>query len=687
MGGYISNFRLLKVTALYTGATYTVPTAPLSVIANTSLLTCQSNRFIDNSTNNFTITRNGDASVQTFSPFAPSIITPTSYSGYFDGNGDYLSGPQNAAFAFGTGSFTVEFFVYTISTTAQMVFDTLQPNTPGGGSNRFYVYIKSDQKIVTGPATQELTSTGTIQLGAWTHVAVVRNGTSRIIYINGVANGSDTFNNNLTENYCTIGFDAATNGTIIINGYLSNLRVVKGTAVYTSAFTSPTSPLTAISGTSLLTCESNRFIDNSTNNFTITVNGNSIPRQFNPFGNTSTTGTNSVYGITTVGGSVYFNGTNNYLLVPDNTALESFNDFTIEFWVYFTSVSTAQIIVDKGWNNGGGYSPYFILLSGGNLLAYASSSGTVNDVLSGASFGAMVAGQWYHIALTRSGSAIKLFTNGAVITSATNSSTLMSNSTNLGVGSVPLTGAFLLNGYLSNLRIIKGSAAYTSAFAPPVAPLTSIANTTLLLNGTNSGLVDYTSKNLLETVGDAKLSTAITKFGNASMSFDGSGDYLIIAAAEGNRINTTGNFTIEFWAYFNSVASDQRLIGWDNATNNFVIAIYTGSTGVLNYYLSSSGTSWNIAQQISMGNIATNTWYHVALVRNGSVFTPYLNGVAGTTTTSSATLTTSTLPFSIGAVSNGTSPFNGYIDDFRITKGYARYTANFTPPTTAFLTY
>jgi len=125
------------------------------------------------------------------------------------------------------------------------------------------------------------------------------------------------------------------------------------------------------------------------------------------------------------------------------------------------------------------------------------------------------------------------------------------------------------------------------------------------------------------------------------------------------------------------------LIAWDNNTNNFVIAIYTSSSGVLSYYLSSNGTSWNIAQQILMGNISATTWTHVALVRNGSVFTPYINGVAGNTTTSAATLTTSTLPLIIGATGAGTSPFNGYIDDLRITKGYARYTSNFSPPTAA----
>jgi hypothetical protein len=185
-------------------------------------------------------------------------------------------------------------------------------------------------------------------------------------------------------------------------------------------------------------------------------------------------------------------------------------------------------------------------------------------------------------------------------------------------------------------------------------------------------------------VGNAQISTTQSKFGGSSMAFDGNGDFLRSPFSQINRINTTGNFTIEFWAYFNSVAADQRLIGWDNNTNNFVIAIYTNTSGNLAYYLSSTGTTWNIAQAVTMGSIAINNWYHVALVRNGSTFTPYINGVAGTTTTSSATLTASTLPLTIGAVGSVASFFNGYINDFRITNGIARYTAAFTPPTAAF---
>jgi hypothetical protein len=697
MGGYISNFRLLKGTALYTGATYTVPTAPLSVIANTSLLTCQSNRFIDNSTNNFTITRNGDASVQTFSPFVPAIITPTSYSGYFDGTGDYLSNStNNTPLALGSGDFTIEFWLNPTNTGGTSVVYDNRINT-SSATGGFNIYYTGGALYVFGGSSTDiqLVASNNWNYNVWTHFAIVRNGSSSgnvKLYVNGslesTYGSADT--NNYSQGYLNIGaYLLSGTPSLFVNGYISNFRIVKGTAVYTANFTPPTSPLTAISGTSLLTCQSNQFIDNSTNNFTITVNGNSIPRQFNPFGNTSLTSSSAAYSIANVGGSMYFDGNADFLKI-DSTSMLTWSGtttFTVEGWFYQTTFDSTSgfmnnVLGDLTPNSSFGDALYWSIgMNNSNQPGVRWFGGpTVCNATT-----ALQLNTWNHVAWVVTSGVLKIYINGVSAT-LSGTSTLTSAAASLNYVVIGADRGKYFTGYMANLRVLR-IALYTSNFTPPVAPLTTISNTTLLLNGTNSGLVDYTSKNILETVGNAQLSTTVTKFGNASMSFDGSGDYLIIAAAEGNRINTTGNFTIEFWAYFNSVASDQRLIGWDNATNNFVIAIYTGSTGVLNYYLSSSGTSWNIAQQISMGNIATNTWYHVALVRNGSVFTPYLNGVAGTTTTSSATLTTSTLPFSIGAVSNGTSPFNGYIDDFRITKGYARYTANFTPPTTAFLTY
>jgi hypothetical protein len=166
------------------------------------------------------------------------------------------------------------------------------------------------------------------------------------------------------------------------------------------------------------------------------------------------------------------------------------------------------------------------------------------------------------------------------------------------------------------------------------------------------------------------------------MKFNGTSDYLQTPFQPQFQLGTA-NFTIEFWVYFNSVAANQRVAGQDNNTSTLTWAIYTTVANRLDYYLSSNGSSWNIALGISMGSIAINTWYYVALVRNGSTFTPYINSVAGTATTNAAALFASTSPVTIGASGVATTFFNGYIQDFRITRGIAR---TITTPTEAFPT-
>jgi hypothetical protein len=143
------------------------------------------------------------------------------------------------------------------------------------------------------------------------------------------------------------------------------------------------------------------------------------------------------------------------------------------------------------------------------------------------------------------------------------------------------------------------------------------------------------------------------------------------AARQSAFLLGTNNFTIEFWVYFNSVASGQTVAGSHITTAAGDWLIYTSSSGNLSYYLSSTGSTWNIANQVAIGAVVTGTWYHVALVRNGSVFTPYLNGVAGTTTTSSASLFASSAPVSIAASNNPSTYFSGYVSNFRMVNGTA----------------
>jgi hypothetical protein len=239
---------------------------------------------------------------------------------------------------------------------------------------------------------------------------------------------------------------------------------------------------------------------------------------------------------------------------------------------------------------------------------------------------------------------------------------------------------------MSGLRVLKNVALYSSSFTPPAAPLTPIAGTTLLLNGTNGGIIDYTSRNNLETVGDAKLSTTVSKFGNASMYFDGTGDYLTFL----NNVNTqfsTGNFTIECWTYLTSRVNGFPAIfsNYNNFTSGS-LALFAGhASAITNRYQVASGGTFPAIQ--SSTTISYNTWVHLAVVRNNNVLTLYINGTAdGTVSVTSTNYTGVGSLWYLGTTGDSIAGgcIQGYIDDFRITKGYARYTANFTPLTSAF---
>ena len=202
----------------------------------------------------------------------------------------------------------------------------------------------------------------------------------------------------------------------------------------------------------------------------------------------------------------------------------------------------------------------------------------------------------------------------------------------------------------------------------------------LLLHG-DSTFVDTSQTPKTVTSVNAVISSAQSQFGGNSMYFDGTSDYLSVPTSTDFSFGS-GDFTVEFWIYFNSVAAGQRVIGVDINTNGMSWCMYTNASGTLNYFLSTTGTSWNLASAVLMGSVATGSWYHVALCRSGGVFRPYINGVMGTTTASASALYASTYPLLIGAVASS-SYVNGYIDDLRITKGVARYTATFTPHTAA----
>jgi len=614
----------------------------------------QNNTFLDGSTNNFTITRNGNTTQGTFSPYGAN------WSNYFDGNGDYLTTPASVNMNIGTGDFTFETWIFpTITSAGQALISFANTNVFYLNSSNipcYGIYFVSDAQI----------GSTAVALNTWSHIAFVRSGTTLTCYINGTSVGSITTASSIGTSVAS-NYIGSHQGGNYWNGYLSNARVVKGTAVYTGNFTPSTTPLTAVTNTSLLTCQSNRFIDNSSNAFAITVNGNTNIQRFSPFSPTAT------YSAATTGGSGYFDGTGDYLTIAGtSTACALPGDFTIECWYYQLATT----------NYGSLFSTTTTYSTANSLRI---STGPTNNTIQVASAGSAIfnasttftPSTWVHFALVRSGSTVTLYQNGVSVGSATNSQSFVSDT--FIIGDTQGVGApYYLNGYISNFRVVKGTAVYTTAFTPPTSPVTAIANTSLLLNYTNAGIIDNAMMNNLETVGNAQISTAQSKFGGSSMAFDGTGDYLPFTNSLISNFGT-GDFTFECWVYKTTSSGGDQVIIDARAANNATPWLVAITNANLIYFY--SGTAYTTSSSISL-----NTWSHIAVSRSSGTLKIFIDGVSGF----SGSVTTNldkNAGGKIGSDVSGNAVLYGYIDDLRITKGYARYTANFTPPTQALPTY
>lgn len=630
----------------------------------------QNNTFLDSSTNNFTITRNGNTTQGSVNPYG------SNWSNYFDGTNAYLTSATSSAYAMGTGDFTIEGWFFTTASGDQALWDNRASTSSAVGIACRLITSTNTLRVILNN-TALFTTSQAVTLNQWNHIAIVRASGTVTAYLNGTAmtGGSATGTTNITDTNMWIG--KLQDAGYFYNGYISNFRVVKGTAVYTTTFTPPTAPLTAITNTSLLTCQSNRFRDNSTNAFTITVNGNTAVTPFSPF-----IAPNPGYTTAANGGSGYFDGSGDYLQTPSNAAFAlGTGDYTVECWLYATS-APSDMGIYEGRSTGSSS-------DGFTLTAFSSS---VIRIYSGgvlvASSGTNYVGQWVHVAVTRASGTTTLWING--VSQGTSSTSYNCTNTDAVVGGGRYSAGSSVNtyfpGYISNFRIVKGTAVYTAAFTPPTTPLTAITNTSLLLNFTNAGIFDSATINNMETVGNAQVSTTQAKFGTTSAYFDGTGDYLTFPATQ-NTAFGTGDFTIEFWVNPSTqVNTYPGLFGNQSFTTNSFVAYERHATYSTKFSVFCYNYSSGAAILVSTTSVSTNTWYHIAITRSGSTFRLFVNGTVEATATFSGSVDGG-VPLKYIGCDYITNQFAGYLDDFRITKGVARYTANFTAPTQAFPTY
>ena len=617
----------------------------------------------DSSTSNHTITQNGRVWQGSFGPFARP---EGEWSNYFDGS-DSLTTPDSADWDFGSGTYTVEAWVFpTALGTYQPIVnhwgDFNGNNTAWSlildNANKWAFYFKSNNGNYTAGVGTAIDASG---LNQWYHLAAVRNGNAHTLYVNGTAYGTVITDAGTIHNCTDVLRIGALHASYNWTGNISNVRVVKGTAVYTGNFTPSSSPLTAITNTKLLTCQSNRFVDNSTSAHTVTPTGNAAVSAFGPFL------TDEVYDPAVNGASAFFAGADSDLVVADNSDVVATGDYTLDVWLYPTNN------VQRTHNPSiyrSGTTQLYMVPSGNPLRWYADGVDIQSSSLD--------LNSWNHVAAVRSGTGsnnVSLYVNGVRKGQGTNTGTMGSSSNNR-IGSYSgTTGEY--DGYICDMRLLVGTALYSgTTYTIPTAPLTAITNTKLLLNMANGQIIDNAAQSIAREVGSPVISTAQAKFGDTSLSVSGSSSVKFNEYGYSGFAFSTGDFTIEFWYYGDSTQNDYLFDTRLANDNEARASVYFNSNSKLSYYTS------NTTRITSTTALTNNTWTHIALVRSSAVTRFYFNGTQDNQSFSD-TLNMPSAQLVIGSKWNGTQFVTGYFDDFRISN-MARYTSNFTAPTEPF---
>lgn len=449
--GLISNFRVLKGVAAYDVASgsYTVPTAPFSSTANTSILTCQSRYIADNSSNGNTLTVPADvypSSVAYFNKWTLEYAPETNGASiFFDGTADYLSIADSANLQLGSGDFTAEGWFFPNKSGTVVCFYTKGVNTTGG----IIFGVSTTQLLCRHTGATDSAVTVSLTKG-WHHVAWVRNGSTLSIYLDGVSqsitNSTVSFNQNDTSTAYIGSVASVASSANRYGGHASGFRIVKGTAVYTSNFTPPTAPPTAITNTALLLEGTNAGIFDNSGKCSIVTNGNAQISTTDP-----------KYGT----GSMLFDGTGDQVLIKNPSRLIiGLASFTMECWIKST-VTAGTVDIFGQIDSGASTEPCLVRNTG--TLYYQNNYG-VSNVMNATPSG-FFDGNWHHLALVRNSGTTSLYVDGVSVVSAADANNYTSFG-DFGVGALGATyGDF--SGNIDDFRITLGIARYTSNFTPP----------------------------------------------------------------------------------------------------------------------------------------------------------------------------------------------------------------------------
>lgn len=397
-------------------------------------------------------------------------------------------------------------------------------------------------------------------------------------------------------------------------------------------------------------------------------------------------------------------------------------DFTIDFWVRFNSVGAESTFICQ-WSQSAGNGSWLLrrIVSGGSRLQldYRTSGGSNSSVQANWT---PSTGTWYHVAVVRTGNVVKFFVNGTQVGSdAAFNVTLNNSPSSLSIGDYSDGGVSSHDGWLDEIRISKGVARWTANFTPPTAPYsvgggtytdapsggiafdgTCVSSGAPLAGGDGGGIdaqavlmlhcdgadastvfTDVSPSAHVMTRSQIKVDTDQSKFGGASAQFQGLSNQWITTPDSADWNFGSGDFTIDLWAQFAAVGVDQVLIAqWDPAgSGGWYLMATAGATLSFGY----RNTVLGVTAATRVFSPTVGPWYHIAIVRSGGGIKLFVDGTQlGGDVAVAATFYDSPQALTIGAYLDGSRPFNGWMDEIRISKGTARWTSNFTPPTAAY---
>ena len=665
---------------------------------------------IDASSNNHTITETGNVTSSAFSPYHPG-----GYSVEFNATDASITVPAATGSEYRLGpdtGWTLEFWVNSIDfSQAQIIY--LQRNEWVAKGTIINISTSGLITFYQGDANtagwEVQISCGTIAIGTWNHVAIVRNGSGSnnfTTYLNGTQQNQATWSgssvNRQVNGYIGGGNSSYNNDNREFVGFLRDFRYSEE-AVYTSSFTVPTEPLTVLSTTKLLYFNGETYIADKASVYgapTITSNVSTV--RDGPYDYSS-------YAKADHGGSIYFDGTGDYITAPQavSTSLSYQSDFTIEGWFYATDLSSSRIIASAG---SGTQTSNIRVTSDGKLFFQIYFSSANHTLYTTADANKIKENTWHHIAFVHNygdyavPNEYTFYVDGKNIGSTTTAINSYGwyNGVPMGplyVGKYSYSNSLYWLGYISDFRIVN-SLVYDSEFTPPTAPLTAITNTQLLTCTNKNKFYDASgSTPVLTAYNNITTSTSEVAYTGTSLYIAGRSDYLSFDGTKAAFNTLPGDFTIELECKLTS----------STMAYAFLVNLYDGGTaGNARIRFGDSGFGYHLQFIINNGGGAssvysvdlvqsdfTTDFRHIAWTREGGVNRIFVDGTqynvatgANPSTFSSSSWSESTtIDFNHSqGIRIGVGSYSplGYLQNIRITNGLARYTAAFTAPTAEF---